>query len=407
MRRPDLTEREVRKLVKVPGVHWVSRGLYLDTTSGASWAYRYMLDGVSHYMGLGGFDTYTLGEARERARIARKLAKDGIDPIQERKGRRAAVRLKRAKAMTFRESAEHYIRANAAGWANAKHARQWPSTLATYAYPVIGDLPVQAVDTTLVMRVLEPLWSEKTETAARLRGRIEAVLAWATTRGYRRDENPARWRGHLETLLPKKSKVRRVKHHAALDYREIGSFMVELRQQEGIAARALEFAILTACRTGEVLGARWDEINLADRMWIVPPSRMKADREHRVPLSEPAIAILEQMQAIGEGDFVFPGGRAGRPPSPVAMLSVLKKMGRGEVVTHGFRSCFADWCTECTGFPAEAREMALAHAVGGKVEAAYRRGDLFQKRRDVMAAWAEFCGPPQSGNVVALRAAAQ
>ena len=406
MRRRDLTEREVAKVAKTPGIHWVSRNLYLDTTSGASWVHRYMIDGASHYMGLGAFVDYTLAEARERARQARKLAKEGIDPIKKREEVRAAARLESVKAMTFKQCAELYIRANSAGWGNAKHAAQWSATLATYAYPILGDLAVQAIDTGLVMRVIEPLWADKTETASRLRGRIEAVLAWATTRGYRQGENPARWKGHLENLLPKKSKVRRVKHHPALPYVDMDAFMAELRQQEGVGARALEFTILTACRTGEVLGARWAEVNLASRLWTAPAERMKAGREHQVPLSEPAIAILEEMQAIREGDFVFPGGRSDRPPGPVAMLMVLKKMGRADIAVHGFRSTFSDWVTEQTNFPAEAREMALAHAVGDRVEAAYRRGDLFKKRQELMAAWAEFCccAPVIATKVVRLAA---
>jgi integrase len=263
---------------------------------------------------------------------------------------------------------------------------------------------VQAVEVGLVLKAIEPIWTEKPETAGRVRGRIESVLDWATARGYRRGENPARWRGHLENLLPYKAKVRRVEHHAALPYAEISAFMVALRQQEGVAARALEFAILTAARTGEVIGARWEEINLAEKLWTVPGERMKAGKEHRVPLSAPALAILEDLAKVREGEFVFPGARHGRPISNMAMLMTLRRMKRDDVTAHGFRSCFRDWAAERTTFPAEVAEMALAHSVGDKVEAAYRRGDLFQKRRQLAEAWGKFCNmPPAEGQVLSIR----
>ena len=259
-----------------------------------------------------------------------------------------------------------------------------------------------AVDVSLVMKAIEPIWTTKPETASRVRGRIEAAIDWAAARGYRQGENPARWRGHLENLLPKKSKVRRVEHHAALPYAALAAFMPELRQQEGVAARALEFAILTAARTGEVIGARWSEVDLEARLWTVPAERMKAGREHRVPLSGPALAILEAMREVSEGNFVFPGGKANRPLSNMAFLMLLRRMGRGDLTAHGFRSTFSDWCSERTNFPAAVREMALAHTVSDKVEAAYRRGDLFEKRRAVMRSWANFCAA--SDNVIPLRA---
>jgi integrase len=253
------------------------------------------------------------------------------------------------------------------------------------------------------VKVLEPIWTEKPETASRVRGRIEAILDWATARGYRQGENPARWRGHIENLLPKKSKVRRVEHHAALPYPETAAFMVELRQQDGVAARALEFAILTAARTGEVIGGRWDEIDFAERLWTVPAERMKAGKEHRVPLSDAAMTILQTLRDTREGDFIFPGNWAGRPISNMAMLMLLRRMGRSDLTAHGFRSSFRDWAAECTTFPAEVAEMALAHVVGDKVEAAYRRGDLFQKRRAIMDAWSKSCAtPPTGGRVVPL-----
>jgi integrase len=257
------------------------------------------------------------------------------------------------------------------------------------------------------MKAIEPIWAQKPETAGRVRGRIESVLDWATARGYRQGENPARWRGHLENLLPKKSKVRRVEHHAALPYAEIAAFMAELRQQEGVAARALEFAILTASRTGEVIDAKWNEIDLSERLWVIPAERMKAGKEHRVPVSDVALAILEDLQKVRQDDFVFPGGRAGRPISNMAMTMTLRRMGRGELTVHGFRSSFRDWAAERTTFPAEVAEMVLAHAVGDKVEAAYRRGDLFQKRQQLSDAWAKFCeAAPAVGQVEPIRKAA-
>jgi integrase len=317
---------------------------------------------------------------------------DGIDPIEVRRAEREQKKLDAAKSMTFDACAAAYIDAHKAGWKNAKHRDQWPNTLNSYAGPVFGSLPVQAVDVGLVMKALEPIWQTKSETASRLRGRIEAVLDWATVRGYRKGDNPARWRGHLDKLLPTRSKVQRVEHHPALPYDELANFVAMLRGQEGIASRALEFLILTATRTGEVIGGRWGEIDLGEKIWVVPAERMKAGREHRIPLSAAAVAILEQMREVREGDFVFPGGKRGKPLSNMAMLAVLKRMDRGDLTNHGFRSSFRDWAAERTNFPREVAEMALAHTVGDKVEAAYRRGDLFQKRRQMMEAWAKFCG---------------
>ena len=375
------------------GMYHDGGGLYLQVSAGGakSWIFRFMLDGRAREMGLGPLHAIPLAEARKRAAECRRMRVDGIDPIGVRSAQRVQKRLAAATAMTFKQWADAYIAAHKAGWKNSKHAAQWPSTLATYVYPVFGTLPVQAVDVGLVMKAIEPIWVQKSETASRLRGRIESILDWATTRDYRQGENPARWRGHLENLLPKTSKVRRVQHHSALPYDEIADFLAELRVQEGVAARALEFLTLTAARTGKVIGARWEEVDLEERIWVVPAKRMKADREHRVPLSVAAASILKQMKEIRESEFVFPGGKQGRPLSNMAMLAVLKRMGRGDLTAHGFRSSFRDWAAERTNFPYEVAEMALAHTVADKVEAAYRRGDLFQKRRQVMEAWARFC----------------
>lgn len=417
-REPGRRARVIGKLTAIRVQQAKRRGLYGDggglflqvSPSGTkSWIFRFKEAGKLRVMGLGPLHTVSLAEAREKARECRRLRLEGKDPIEERKVVRAAAKLDAAKAITFKECAENYITAHKAGWRNAKHAYQWPATLSTYVYPRFGALPVQSIDVALVMKALEPIWTAKPETASRVRGRIESIIDWATARGYRRGENPARWRGHLENLLPNRNKVRRVEHYAALPYAEIGGFMAELRRQEGVGGRALEFTILTAARTGEVIGAKWGEINIADRLWIVPAARMKAGKEHRVPLSDPAVAILEMIKAIRSGDSVFPGGRRGRPLSGMAMLMLLRRMRQSELTVHGFRSTFRDWAAECTAFPAEVAEIALAHTVSDRVEAAYRRGDLFQKRRQIMEAWAQFCStsvPAIAGEVVPLRVSA-
>ena len=375
------------------GMYHDGGGLYLQVSAAGakSWIYRFMLDGRAREMGLGPLNVISLAEARKRAAECRKSRLDGIDPIEARRAQRGRRKLEAGRAMTFDKCAAAYIEAHKASWKNGKHAEQWRGSLRNYASPVFGSSPVQAIDLGLVMKALEPVWRTKSETASRVRGRIEAVLDWATVRGYRKGENPARWRGHLDKLLPARSKIQKVEHHPALPYDEIGEFTAVLRDQEGIGARALEFLILTAARTGEIIGARWDEVDFEEKIWVVPAARMKAGREHRVPLSGTALAILKQMNGIREGDFVFPGGKKTRPLSNMAMLAVLKRMGRGDLTAHGFRSTFRDWAAERTNFQREVVEMALAHTIESKVEAAYRRGDLFQKRRQLMEAWAWFC----------------
>jgi integrase len=405
------------KRLKQPGYYGDGGGLWLriGPTGAKSWVFRYRVGGGNgvvgrqREMGLGSCDTFNLFEARERARAMRQERDAGVDPIEKRRAERTALIVATAKAMTFRQCAEAFIESHEAGWRNAKHAAQWSATLATYVYPHFGALPVAAVDVGLVMKAVQPIWKTKPETAGRVRGRIESILDWAKTAGYREGENPARWRGHLEHMLPKRAKVQKVEHHAALPYREVGEFMAALREQAGVAARALEFAILTASRTGEVLGARWSEFNLTERVWIVPASRMKAGKEHRVPLSDAALAVLGPAprgapRAASDG-FVFPGARPGSPLSNMALLMTLRRMGRGDLTAHGFRSTFSDWCAERTAFPAEVREMALAHSVGDKVEAAYRRGDMFEKRRQLAEAWADFCARTEmAAEVTPIRA---
>jgi integrase len=381
-------------------------GLYLQVAGGAakSWIFRFTLRGKAREMGLGSVADMPLAEARERAGACRRQLRDGIDPIEQRKVERARAVLADAKALPFKACAEAYIASHRSGWKSAKHAEQWTNTLTTYTYPILGTLPVQAVDVGLVMKVLESIWTVKPETASRLRRRIESVLDWATARGYRQGDNPARWRGHLENLLPKRSKVQKVKHHPALPYAEVGAFMASLRNKEGIVARALEFTILTVARTSETIGAPWPEIDLENDMWTVPADRIKADNEHRVPLSAPAVALLKRLRKETDGEFIFPGGKPGRPLSDRAMLSLLERMGRDDITVHGFRSTFRDWAAEQTSYPNEVAEMALSHVVGDKVEAAYRRGDLFEKRQRLMAEWARYCGTiHKAGKVVPLR----
>jgi integrase len=397
---------QVTKLDR-PGMYADGGSLYLQVTINArdgqpakSWIYRYMLRGKAREMGLGSLNAISLQQARDKALDCRRLRQEGIDPIDARNAARAQGALEAAKSITFKQAAIEYIRSHRAGWRNAKHAAQWSATLATYAEPIIGALSVQAIDTGLALKVLEPIWTAKPETASRLRGRMEAILDWAKVRGYRVGENPARWRGHLDKLLPARSKVRRVEHHAALPYSSMPEFMTALRAQQGSAARALEFAILTAARTGEVIGARWSEIDFAAKVWTIPAGRMKAGKEHRVALSDRALALLADARAVvgldatagAQSPFIFGGGRVGRPLSNMALLMLLRRMGRGDLTAHGFRSTFRDWAAECTNYPSEVVEMALAHAVGDKVEAAYRRGDLLAKRFALMNLWAEFCG---------------
>lgn len=408
--------RTIGKLTALAVSQTKPRGYYGDggglllqvSASGAkSWVFRFKEAGKLREMGLGPVHTIGLSEARQRAQDCRRARLDGRDPIETRRAERLAAKLDAAKALTFEACTERYIAAHKAGWRNAKHAAQWTATLTAYAYPSFSKLPVQDIDVGLVLKAIEPIWTTKPETAARVRGRIESILDWATARGYRQGENPARWRGHLENLLPARARVRRVAHHAALPYPKIGRFLAELRRQEGIAARALEFAIQTAARTGEMIGARWAEIDTANRLWTIPAERMKGAREHRIPLNEVALAVVEQMSAIRSCEFLFPGAKPRRPLSNMAFLMLLRRMDRGDLTAHGFRSTFRDWAAERTGFPAKVAEMALAHEVGDKVEAAYRRGDLFAKRRQLSDAWAKFCASPApSGTVVPLHQSA-
>jgi integrase len=370
-----------------PGRHHDGGGLYLVVGKGAarSWIFRYFRDGKSHDHGLGPTHVVGLALARQRALECKLALYGGKHPVETRQAERAERVLATVKAVTFEQAAERYIAAKAPEWRDRRQAGQWRQSLTDYVFPVIGKLPVMAIETSHVTRVLEPIWLAKTETASRIRGRIEAILAWATTLKYRTGPNPAVWRGHLENILSAPDKVKRVEHHLALDYREIGTFMAALRQQDAIPARALEFLILTASRSEEVRGAQWGEIDLAERFWTVPGDRMKAGKAHRVPLSDAAMQLLEAMPQVGE--FVFPG-RDG-PIGPMAMRRVLESI-RDTVSVHGFRSTFREWSTK-TSYSREVAEMALAHTVKGKTEEAYWRTDHFEERQAMMQDWANRC----------------
>ncbi len=396
--------------IRTTGLHFVGgvAGLALQVlpSGGRTWILRATMGGRRRDMGLGGFPDVPLADARAAARRARDQIRAGLDPIEEARADANARRANQAKNVTFKQAALAYIAAHEAGWRNVKHAQQWRNTLEAYAYPVVGSVMVRDVDLTHVLAILTPIWSAKTETATRLRGRIEQVLDWATARGHRDGLNPARWRGHLDKLLARPSKIARIEHRAALPVAEVGPFMKRLREAEGIGARALEFTILTAARSGEVRGATWGEIDLEAAIWTVPVDRMKAGREHRVPLSPRAMALLKALPRMASTNLLFPAPRGGTL-SDMTLTAVLRRM-KVAAVPHGFRSTFRDWASERTNYPREAAEMALAHAIGDKVEAAYRRGDLFEKRRRMMMDWAAFCGQPQqSGTVLSLNRAAR
>jgi integrase len=401
----------VKVKTAVPGRYGDGDGLYLfvrpaakaEAVATAFWLFRYKVGGRMREMGLGrarGANAVSLADARAKAGDLHRAVRAGRDPLADREAgeseRAAEAKQAVIKAVTFKETAESYIEANRAGWRNAKHSAQWGTSLATYAYPLLGALPVAEVTTENVLAALQPIWQVKPETAVRLRGRIEAILDAATVKGLRTGENPARWKGHLAQILPARSKVAPVEHHAALPYSDLPAFFLRLQAADGLGARALELAILTAARTGEVIGATWGEVDMAGKVWTIPGARMKAGREHRVPLSDSALALLRKMRTLrasdAPGEPVFPGGRPGKGLSNMALTMAVRRLKGEEITVHGFRSTFRDWAAETTSFPSEVVEMALAHAVGDKVEAAYRRGDLFEKRRGLMDSWAAFCG---------------
>jgi integrase len=389
--------------IKAKGLYPDGGGLYLRVTPTGtkSWIFRFTRGGVTHDMGLGPVASISLARARELTAEAGRKRLEGRDPIRAREAERAAARRLEAGAATFTYCAEQFIASREIGWRDPRHAKLWRSTLHTYAYPILGELPVAAIDTTLIMRVLEPIWASKPETASRVRSRMEAVLDWAKVRGFRDGENAARWRGHLDHLLPASSKVRRVRHHPALPYAEMPAFMEALRSNDGIAPRALEFAILTAARTREALLAAWGEIDFGARVWAVPADRMKGGNEHRVPLCDRAVAILREMQEIRQNELLFPGFKLGRPLCNMSLRRVLHDLRPG-MTTHGFRSTFKDWASETTSFPDHVSEAALAHVSADKVRSAYARSDLFDKRRKLMEAWERHCARPATADVVVL-----
>lgn len=408
MKVNQLSDLKVKKAR--PGMYGDGSNLWLQVTGdpdapARSWLFRYTIAGKQKYMGLGAYPDVGLREAREKATEARRLLRDGKDPLRERKAQRVTAALEAAKDMTFQQCAERYIETHREAWKNPKHAQQWESSLKRYAYPAIGEHSVQTIDTGLVLEVIEPIWKTKTETASRVRLRIENILSWATARGLRRGDNPARWQRHLDHLLSSRDKIQKQEHFQALPYMQVGAFMAELKDQEGSAARALEFTILNASRTDEVLAATWDEIDLGEKLWVIPAERMKGKREHRVPLSAPAVKLLGGLSKGGTEGYVFVGRKPGTRLSSMAMLMLLRRMKKLDITVHGFRSTFRDWAAERTSYPREVAEMALAHAVGDKVEAAYRRTDLVDKRRRLMAEWAKFCAKERKpkGNIAVLR----
>lgn len=420
-----LTVKEVEKKT-APGLYGDGGGLTLQITKAGvkSWLYRYMIKGKAYGMGLGPVHTISLAEARRKAADARKLVIEGVNPLEAKRQRQISAEMAKARLMTFDQCAHAYIKAHRAGWKNAKHADQWANTIATYVSPIIGMLPVEQVDTGLVVKVLaqsddegNQFWQTKNETATRVRGRIESILGWATTSGFRSGDNPARWKGHLDNLLATITRTQRIKNHPSLEWGQIGAFVQDLRRRDGMAARAVEFTILTASRSGETRGATWAEIDLAARVWTIPAARMKAKREHEVPLSDAAVALLEAIPRPAGTDVIFPGIK-GQALSDMSLTAVIRRMngdppkwtdrGGNAITVHGFRSTFRMWAAESTNYPREVAEHALAHQLPDAVERAYQRGTQFAKRAAMMSDWAKFCGTVtgERGQVVPINRAA-
>lgn len=404
----ELSAAEVRRLTK-PGLHAVGgvAGLLLNVkpTGARSWILRVKVGSKRRDIGLGGFPDVPLSSARDRAREAREKIWTGVDPVAERRAAQHALRAAQVKELTFTQAAKQCHDAKRHEYRSEKHRKDWISSLERHALPVIGDLPVAAVDLAHVLRVLEPIWLTRTETATRVRQRLETVLTWATVGGYRKGENPARWRGNLDAVLPKPNKVRKVTHLAALPYQEVPAFMADLRKREGMGARALEFAILTAARSGEVRKSKWEEFDLAGKVWTIPAERMKANKVHRVPLSADAVRLLENLPRIHGSEYVFTAARGG-PVSDMTLSAVCKRM-EVEAVPHGFRSSFKDWARTSTAYPDEVSELALAHVSTDATRAAYARDELLPQRARLMRDWGKFCRTVQkAGEVVPMRAEA-
>jgi len=379
------------------GMHGDGHGLYLkvkESKGTKAWIYRYQINNIRREMGIGSFELNTLNEARNKALELRKQVKDGIDPIEDRNLKQTLKSEEIEKSILFKEAANRYISQHTSGWSNTKHSQQWPNTMRDYVFPIIGSTPVAALTLKDILKVLTPIWGTKTETATRIRARIEKIIDWCIALEYKTGDNPARW-GLVATQLPSPKKIKKVKHHTALSYHEINEFILKLREENCVASYSLEFLILTASRTNEVINATWDEFDIQGKTWTIPDIRMKARKEHRVPLNIRALEILSHMKAMNGGaKYIFPGGKKDRPQSNGAMAVLLKRLGTA-VTVHGFRSCFKDWAAEETSHPNTVSEMALAHAVLG-TEGAYRRGDLLPKRAQLMDEWNEYINTTQS-----------
>jgi len=380
------------------GLHGDGQGLWLKITKSGtkSWIFRYTLNKKTVDIGLRSINTISLSNAREKALELRQVLQNGNDPLQLKQEAKLNQQRLTSTLINFEQCAHQYIDTHKAGWKNIKHAQQWTNTLTTYAFPIIGSLPVRDIDTALIMQVLSPIWTSKNETAGRIRGRIENILSWATVHGYRSGDNPAQWKGHLENLLAKPSKIKIVSHHKALPYAKLNAFINILRCNTSISARALEFLILNATRTSELTGAEWSEFDFNAAIWTIPAIRMKSGKEHRIPLSSRSTDILNEMQNIKQSTFVFPGGKIGKSLSNAAMDKILQKTLGYDCTVHGFRSTFSDWAAECTNHPRDLCEMALAHTIKNKVEAAYRRGDMIEKRRVLAEDWQIFMETPNT-----------
>lgn len=403
-RAKELSAMQVKRLKK-PGLHAVGgvSGLCLNVKeSGArSWILRCLAGNRRRHYGLGAFPDVTLAGAREAARKARDLIREGKDPAVERKRLQESLASEQARRMTFSDAAGRFLKRKQIEFRNPKHAAQWRATLETYAYPVIGKLEVDEIELAHIVKILEPIWQTKTETATRTRGRIESVLSWATVSGFRSGDNPARWRGNLDAVLAKPAKLKNVTHHAAVCIDDMPALVAEIRKRSGNAARCLEFAILTACRSVEARGATWEEIDIKARTWTIPPERIKAGKEHQVPLCDRAVEILQGLELTAP-ELVFPGP-SGKMMAPESLTAVLRRIGRTETV-HGFRSSFRDWCSERTNYAHEVAEQALAHAIPNATERAYRRGQLLVKRARLMKDWQRFLDEPaKSGEVVSMK----
>ncbi|EHA16354.1 site-specific integrase [Halomonas sp. HAL1] len=391
-----LTTKGVQKLIREskPALTNDGDGLYLKIgkSGGASWIYRFRWNGKLRDMGLGSCSETPLSEARELTANNRKLVKQGTDPLEARveETEEEAVRI------TFTTCAARYIKAHRRSWRNIKHARQWVSTLKSYARPKIGNKPIDEINTQDVLEILTPIWTKKNETAKRVQGRVENILDYAAAHGFRDPVNPARWRGHLDKLLAKPSRIQKVNHHPAMPYDEAADFLKVVQEYSSMSSKALQFLILTATRTSEVLNSEWDELDLNNATWTIPADRMKANREHRVPLSRQAVELLSNLPRVQGNTYIFAGMKQGRPLSNMSLLQFMRGLGygpsgeKGNYVPHGFRSSFRDWTGEVTSYPRDVAEMALAHTIENKVEAAYRRGDLFEKRRAMMQEWAVY-----------------